>query len=205
MKKSHVLAISVAIAQASAAAYAQTETPAAGDGKPRMQLDANKDGVIDRAEAAKAPKLAEKFDQFDKNKDGKLSADEGPQMHGMRHRGDRHGGKRGEMRGGHDRMMAADTDKDGRISRAEAEAAQARAGDRFEKMDVNRDGYLDRADMQARMAQRRGECFAKADADKNGQLSRAEFDRMGEACGPMHGGSRMPRNHPNPGPLPPKQ
>ena len=44
-----------------------------------------------------------------------------------------------------------------------------------------------------------------ADADKNGQLSRAEFDRMGEACGPMHGGGRMPRNHPNPGPLPPKQ
>ena len=55
------------------------------------------------------------------------------------------------------------------------------------------------------MAQRRGECFAKADADKNGQLSRAEFDRMGEACGRMHGDKRMPRNNPNPGPLPPKK
>ena len=88
-------------------------------------------------------------------------------------------------------MRAADTDKDGRISRAEASAAQARAGERFEQMDVNKDGYLDRSDMQARIAARRGECFGKADADGNGQLSRAEFDKMGEACRPMRGG-RMP-------------
>ena len=54
-----VLAMSAAVALASAAAYAQTTTPAANAAKPRMQLDANKDGVIDRAEAAKAPKLAE--------------------------------------------------------------------------------------------------------------------------------------------------
>ena len=49
--------------------------------------------------------------------------------------------------------------------------------------------------------------FAKADADGNGQLSRAEFDRMGEACGRMHGGAgkRLPRNNPNPGPFPPKR
>ena len=196
-----VLAMSVAIALASAAAYAQTSTPAASAVKPRMQLDANKDGVIDRAEAAKAPKLAEKFDQLDTNKDGKLSADERPRMReGMRHRLT---GKYG--RAGHDRMMAADTDKDGRISRAEAQAAQPKFAERFDERDVNKDGYLDRADMQARMAQRRGECFAKADADKNGQLSRAEFDRMGEACGRMHGDKRMPRNNPNPGPLPPKK
>ena len=75
-------------------------------------------------------------------------------------------------------------------------------------MDFNKDGYLDRSDMQARVAQRRGECFAKADADKNGQLSRAEFDRMGEACGRMQAGGiprGLPRNNPNPGPFPPKQ
>ena len=61
--------------------------------------------------------------------------------------------------------------------------------------------------MQARVAQRRGECFGKADTDRNGQLSRAEFDTMGEACGQMGGGmgKRMPRNNPNPGPLPPRQ
>ena len=199
MNKLQILAMAVAVALASAAACAQTAAPAA-TGKARVQLDANKDGAIDRAEAAKAPKLAGMFDQLDKNKDGKLSADERPHMReGMRHR-------RG-ARGGHGRMMAADADKDGRISRAEAQAAQDKAGDRFEKMDFNKDGYLDRADMQARVAQRRGECFAKADADGNGQLSRAEFDRMDEACGPMHGGiaGRLPRNNPNPGPLPPRK
>ena len=196
-----VLAMSAAIALASAAAHAQTTTPAAHAAKPPMQLDANKDGVIDRAEAAKAPKLAGKFDQLDRNKDGKLDADERPQRReGMRHR---RMGKDGHA--GHGRMMPADADKDGRISRAEAQAAQAKFADRFDEMDANKDGYLDRADMQARVAQRRGECFAKADADNNGQLSRAEFDKMGEACAPMHGGKRMPRNNPNPGPLPPKR
>lgn len=201
MKQMKLLAIAVAVALASAAAYAQTTTPATA-GKARIQLDANKDGVVDRVEAAKLPKLAEKFDQLDKNKDGKLSADERPPIGGMRHRGGM--GKHDAMHRG---MMAADTDKDGRISRAEAQAAQARSGDRFDRMDFNKDGYVDRADMQARVAQRRGECFAKADSDGNGQLSRAEFDKMGEACGPMHGGvaGRLPRNNPNPGPLPPKR
>ena len=180
MKQMKLLAVAVAVALASAAAFAQTATSAPAAGKARMQLDANKDGAIDRAEAAKAPKLAENFDQLDKNKDGKLDAGERPQMAGKRHQG----GKQG----GHGRMIAADTDKDGRISRAEAQAAHAKAGDRFEQMDFNKDGYIDRADMQARVAQRRGECFGKADTDRNGQLSRAEFDNMGEACGPMRGG-----------------
>ena len=124
-------------------------------------------------------------------------AGERPRAHGMR----------GHHRMGNpvDALARLDTDNDGRISRAEAQAAQAKSAERFDERDVNKDGYLDRADMQARMAQRRGECFAKADADKNGQLSRAEFDRMGEACGRMHGDKRMPRNNPNPGPLPPKK
>src|SRR5690606_12326032 len=105
MKKNHILALSVAIALASAAAHAQTAA-AAPAAKARIQLDANKDGVIDRAEAAKAPKLAEKFDQLDRNKDGKLDAGERPDRR-MRHRG----AGRDVARGG---MMRADTDKDGR-------------------------------------------------------------------------------------------
>lgn len=198
MKQMKLLAVAVAAALASVAALAQAPTAVPDAGKPRHQLDVNKDGAIDRAEAAKAPNLAAKFDQLDQNKDGKLSADERPHRGGMRHRG---------MRGGHDRMQAADTDKDGRISRAEAQAANAKFAGRFDEMDANKDGYLDRSDMQARIAQRRGECFAKADTDRNGQLSRAEFDRMGELCGPMHSGvaRRLPRNNPNPGPLPPKR
>ena len=192
MKHFTLLAVAVTVALASAATFAQTAsiTTAAA---PRTAIDANQDGVIDRAEAAKAPRLAARFDQLDQNKDGRLSADERP------HRGMHH---RGGKRGAHARMQRADTDRDGRISRAEAQAAQAKHAGRFDELDVNKDGYLDRADRQARMAQRRGECFTKADTDRNGQLSRAEFENA--HCGGGVAG-RMPRNNPNPGPLPPKK
>jgi Ca2+-binding EF-hand superfamily protein len=185
MKQMKLLAVALAVALVSVAAFAQTATPGTAGGKARVQLDTNKDGAIDRTEAAKAPRLAENFDRLDKDKDGRLSADERPQMQA---RGHRRGGAHGQGR-----MRAADTDNDGRISRAEAQAAQAKAGDRFEQMDVNKDGYIDRADMQARVAQRRGECFGKADTDRNGQLSRTEFDNMGEACGAMRGGMHKRR------------
>lgn len=192
MKHFTLLAVAVTVALASAATFAQTSSTTTA-AAPRTAIDANQDGVIDRAEAAKAPRLAARFDQLDQDKDGRLSADERP------HRGMHH---RGGKRGAHARMQRADTDRDGRISRAEAQAAQAQHAGRFDELDVNKDGYLDRADRQARMAQRRGECFTKADTDRNGQLSRAEFENA--HCGGGVAG-RMPRNNPNPGPLPPKK
>lgn len=191
MKKLHILMLAVAAASTSALALAQTAAPGA---HPRP--DANGDGVVTKAEAAQFPRLAGQFDQLDRNKDGKLAADELP----MRRKGMR--GQDGKARG----MRALDTDGDGRISRAEMQAGEKTWAQRFDAMDVNKDGYVDRADMQARMATRRAECFAKADADKNGQLSRAEFDAMGQACG-RHAGmaERMPRGPHAPGPMPPKQ
>jgi len=191
MKKLHILSLAVAAALASGLALAQTAAP-----RPQMKLDANGDGVVTKAEVAKFPKLAERFDQMDKNKDGKLSRDELPKPRGgMR-------GHDGRDRGG---MRGLDANHDGRISRAEMQAGQAKWAERFDRMDVNKDGYLDRADMQARMASRRAECFAKADTDKNGQLSRVEFDKMGEACGRPQGRvSRMAHEGPHPGPMPPK-
>ena len=81
-------------------------------------------------------------------------------------------------------MMQADTDKDGRISKAEA-AADPKFAERFAKMDANRDGFVDRADFQARMEQRRSECFDKVDINKDGKLSRVEFSTMHEACRPQ--------------------
>ena len=170
MNKMHLLAAAVAVALASTLAIAQNNDA------PRQQarFDANADGVVDRTEAAKFPRLAAKFEQIDTNKDGKLDAAER-----QTHRANRQGGKRGGMhRGGMHGdmgMKRMDTDGDGRISKAEAQAAAARYAERFDAMDANKDGYLDRSDMQARMAERRAAFFASADANKDGRLSRDEF------------------------------
>ena len=168
INKMHVLSVAVALAMTSVAAFAQVKPSTPDSAKPHMQrLDINNDGVIDRAEAAKAPRLAERFDQMDTNKDGKLSADERAQMRGKHRRG-----ARGD---GHGRMMALDTDNDGRISRSEASAGNAKFAERFDQMDVNKDGYIDRADRQARMAQQRAEFFKGADANRDGRVTRDEF------------------------------
>ena len=75
--------------------------------------------------------------------------------------------------------LRADTDGDGRVSRAEAEAAGSkRSSEWFEKLDTNKDGYVTRdeisnakatrhADMKARFDER----FKDADANNDGQLS----------------------------------
>ena len=163
--------LSLAIAAAASIAVAglaiaapQTATSAAKASK--MKLDVNNDGTIDRAEAAKHPRLAERFDQLDANKDGRLSADERPQRDMKR-------GKRGHH--GMGMKMQLDTDRDGRISRAEA-AKQPKLNERFAQMDVNKDGFLDRTDREARMATRRAEWFNATDTNRDGQISRAEYD-----------------------------
>jgi Ca2+-binding EF-hand superfamily protein len=166
------------------------DVPPPAGAPPRAKLDTNGDGVIDRAEAAKAPRLAAQFDTLDKNKDGKLSRDELPRWHGKRH---------GRGPGGREEMMAKlDTNKDGRISREEAKA-DPRLAARFDQMDVNKDGYLDKADRELGRKQQRDAWFAAADTNKDGQLSKAEFDA---AKGPM-GGPRGGHRDGKP-PMPPK-
>ena len=133
------------------------------------------------------------------SRDGKLSAEERPQRKGMLGSGRHGGGERGGIA-----FRKLDADGDGKVSRAEA-AADPSFAQRLDTLDANKDGAIDRVDRELRGKQHRDAWFAKADADKDGKLSRAEFDRMGEACGRMHGDKRMPRNNPNPGPLPPKK
>lgn len=77
------------------------------------------------------------------------------------------------------RQMRADTDGDGRVSRAEASAAGAkRSGDWFDKIDLDKDGYVTQEEMrQARetrrgaLREKSGEHFKAADANGDGQLS----------------------------------
>lgn len=151
------------------------DTPATPTKPARATLDTNGDGFVDRAEATKAPRLAEKFDSLDTNKDGKLSREEMPRWHGKRH-------GRGPG-GGHERLEKLDANKDGRISRDEAKADPKLAA-RFDQMDLNKDGYLDKADRELGMKQHRDAWFAAADTNKDGQLSKAEFDA---AKGPFGG------------------
>ena len=116
------LALAAVLVSAGACAQ-QASSPSTSTDAPRQRLDANGDGVIDKAEAANAPRLAKKFDQLDANHDGRLSADELP--HGAR--GDRGGhdgsdgedGNGGGMRG---RLQQLVTDHDGRVSSEEAAA-----------------------------------------------------------------------------------
>ena len=120
-------------------------------GGDRMaQLDANGDGAIDRGEAAKAPRLAEHFDRLDKNKDGRISAEERPQ------RGGRHGGQGGRGGRGGERMAQLDKNGDGRFSRDEL-AGHERALQNFAAIDGDKDGFLTREEMKAYHQAHRGE------------------------------------------------
>ena len=188
MNRKTLLMLAVLAALSAGTALAATAPASDSNGAPRAKLDTNGDGAIDRSEAARSPRLADRFDELDKNKDGKLARGEMPRHHG------RGSGKNGH--GPREMMARLDTDKDGRISRAESAAGQAKSAERFDRMDINKDGYIDRADRELRAKQRTDEWFARADTDKDGKLSRAEMDasrsqRM-QDHGMEHRGMRMP-------------
>lgn len=155
------LGAATALAQPGAAA-----SQPAGRALERFQAtDTNKDGFLSKDEAtAGMPGLAQRFDTIDSNKDGKLSLEEfqaqrgnlrgtGPQAarggphHGMRggarQEGCAAGMRQAGFHGAGGMLAAADTDKDGVITRAEAEKfASARATARFDALDTNKDGKL---------------------------------------------------------------
>ena len=105
------------------------------------------------------------FERFDENGDGALVASELPD----------------EFK---ERMMQADANSDGKITRAEwdqamaalREGAQAAAGERrrrsFERMDESGDGVLSGSEIPERMRER----MAQIDANGDGKLSREEFE-----------------------------
>ena len=102
-----------------------------GGGGMMMRADTDGDGMISRAEFM--AQADARFARMDKNGDGVITADE---MGGMAGRGPGGG------------LMAADTNHDGKISRAEF-TAQAAA--HFAKLDANGDGQISPDEMKAVM------------------------------------------------------
>ena len=194
MNRIHLLAGALAVVVAGVAVAAPPAPSADAPQRHRMmKVDANGDGVIDRAEAATHPRLAGKFDSLDGNKDGKLDASERAAWQGKRGgHGKRGGMGQGGMghggmgRTGMSRAIALDSDGDGRIGRAEA-AAQPKFAANFDQADANRDGFLVRSELQAWAGKHRGERmaqhremfeakFVKADINGDGKLSRVEVE-----------------------------
>lgn len=186
--KHRILFTALTLAVLTAAGATAAEPATSTQRSARATLDANGDGVIDRAEAAKSPRLAERFDRLDRNGDGRLEASERPQRrHG------RHGGKR-PQHGAHRDHARLDTDSDGRLSRAEVEASTNARGKRanplaehFAAIDADRDAHLVRSEIrawherqrpqrEADMRKRFDERFAAADLNGDGKLSRVEVD-----------------------------
>jgi EF hand len=66
---------SPAAAAADRADRPATDTPK-GNGMTFRSLDSNKDGFVSRQEAAKSSELSKRFNELDKDRDGKLSMEE---------------------------------------------------------------------------------------------------------------------------------
>jgi Ca2+-binding EF-hand superfamily protein len=116
------------------------------------QADKNKDGKLSLAEMqdAQDQRLAERFAKLDANQDGGVSKDEFRQAHEQQ-RAERQE-RKGQMKEKHQQLMALDADKDGAFTRAELGDKAPRLAENFDRIDANKDGKITREEMQAMRA-----------------------------------------------------
>jgi Ca2+-binding EF-hand superfamily protein len=123
-------------------------------GQRFREADTDKDGKLSLEEAKKAfPDMTdERFKERDKNGDGFLSREDRPEGAGGP---GGPGGPDGPGRGPGGRLREADTDKDGKVSFAEAQKAiPDMTQERFDRMDRNSDGFITPEDRPSRPAGR---------------------------------------------------
>ena len=162
MKKA-MIAVALGATALGGVAFAAQQSPAPaargmhGGGGMMMMADANKDGVLTRAELL--AQVDAKFAKADTDRNGQLSEAE---------RKAAHEAMRAEMK---TRMQARktemlgkyDANKDGKLDTAERQAM--------------RQAFLaDHPEMAAKRKEMRDQRFSRMDTDKNGQISRSEFD-----------------------------
>jgi Ca2+-binding EF-hand superfamily protein len=124
------------------AAFLAVGAPEGRDGRGLERLkqaDTNGDGMISRAEAAALPMILKHFDEIDANHDQQITADELRAFNEKR-------------RAEHWKKL--DTDGDGKISKAEAQANAPRLFEHFDQLDANKDGFLTPDELKAAHGQR---------------------------------------------------
>jgi Ca2+-binding EF-hand superfamily protein len=135
-----------------------------GPGQGAAKLDKDGDGKLTKAEAP--PRMQQRFDELDVNKDGVLDQQELQAARAS------HGGGGGGM------IARLDKNGDGKVTKDEAPAPMQQ---HFDALDANKDGAIDQQELQAAHAARGAQGprgpgrMAHLDADKDGKVSQAEF------------------------------
>jgi Ca2+-binding EF-hand superfamily protein len=179
--------LTFAAATLATAAYAdgQSDGHRGGPGGFLKSADLNQDGVIDQTEFQTT--RDKWFADLDTNMDGFVSADElkafGDKMHAewAKKHGDQADNKPADGKHGdfsQHILERVDTDKDGKISKAEFDAeGQAM----FKRLDENGDGKIAANEMpQRHWAKFSGQMFDRMDADHDGKVTKAEFQAAGD-------------------------
>jgi Ca2+-binding EF-hand superfamily protein len=142
-------------------------------------FDKDKDGTLSKEELP--PRLQGLFARFDKNGDGKLDRAEVREMLVVVRERLAVGSPKGDKSTQIDRVVAdilrrLDTNKDGKISREEAQGRPV--GRLFDQLDANKDGYLDKQELRraAELLQARKGAGPTVEADNGGPV--VDFDAL---------------------------